>query len=151
MTSCTRLLINDVGPWHKAWLLQIHDTDIVSQIRGSKKLIRFSYLLVFVCVFDWPRLVKSESSDSLCSQGSSSSGTHPAVRSLRQQPSRARSSSSSLSHPSSSAARRASSGTTKTRRTKCALHCTPVFVEALPHMFVTQCFLQGFAKLVCGV
>ncbi|XP_034729297.1 mdm2-binding protein [Etheostoma cragini] len=42
------------------------------------------------------RLVKSESSDSLCSQSSGSSGTHPALRSLRQQPSRSKSTSSGL-------------------------------------------------------
>ncbi|XP_036931581.1 mdm2-binding protein isoform X1 [Acanthopagrus latus] len=56
------------------------------------------------------RLVKSESSDSLCSQSSGSSGTHPAVRILRQQPSRSQSTSSSNSPASSSAARRTSSG-----------------------------------------
>lgn len=50
------------------------------------------------------RLVKSESSDSLCSQSSGSSGTHPAVRSLRQQPGRSQSTSSTIS-PSSSATR----------------------------------------------
>lgn len=43
------------------------------------------------------RLVKSESSDSLCSQSSCSSGTHPALRSLRQQPCRSQSTSSSIS------------------------------------------------------
>ncbi|KAI3360854.1 hypothetical protein L3Q82_013074 [Scortum barcoo] len=42
------------------------------------------------------RLVKSESSDSLCSQSSGSSGTHPVIRSLRQQPSRSQSTSSSI-------------------------------------------------------
>ncbi|XP_059196149.1 mdm2-binding protein [Centropristis striata] len=48
------------------------------------------------------RLVKSESSDSLCSQSSGSSGTHPAIRSLRQQPSRSQSTSSGLvTHPPS--------------------------------------------------
>lgn len=67
-----------------------------------------------VSVFVWSRLVKSESSDSLCSQSSGSSGTHPAVRILRQQPSRSQSTSSSNSPASSSAARRTTSGTTKT-------------------------------------
>ncbi|KAM7420437.1 hypothetical protein PAMA_014926 [Pampus argenteus] len=52
------------------------------------------------------RLVKSESSDSLCSQSSGSSGTHPVIRSLRQQPSR----SQSTSTISSSATRRTTSG-----------------------------------------
>uniref|UniRef100_A0A7N6AY75 MDM2 binding protein n=1 Tax=Anabas testudineus TaxID=64144 RepID=A0A7N6AY75_ANATE len=47
------------------------------------------------------RLVKSESSDSLCSQSSGSSGTHPAIRSLRQQPSRSQSISSSIASTSS--------------------------------------------------
>ncbi|XP_034554207.1 mdm2-binding protein isoform X2 [Notolabrus celidotus] len=56
------------------------------------------------------RLVKSESSDSLCSQSSGSSGTHPAVRSLRQQPSRSQSTSSTSSPSSSSAPKRTSSG-----------------------------------------
>nr|XP_046255779.1 mdm2-binding protein [Scatophagus argus] len=56
------------------------------------------------------RLVKSESSDSLCSQSSGSSGTHPVIRSLRQQPSRSQSTSSSNNRSSSSAARRTSSG-----------------------------------------
>ncbi|XP_037640630.1 mdm2-binding protein [Sebastes umbrosus] len=42
------------------------------------------------------RLVKSESSDSLCSQSSGSSGTHPAIRSLRQQSSRSQSTASGL-------------------------------------------------------
>ncbi|XP_074539642.1 mdm2-binding protein [Halichoeres trimaculatus] len=55
------------------------------------------------------RLVKSESSDSLCSQSSGSSGTHPAVRSLRQQPGRSQSTSSTIS-PSSSSATRWTSG-----------------------------------------
>ncbi|XP_041842741.1 mdm2-binding protein [Melanotaenia boesemani] len=41
------------------------------------------------------RLAKSESSDSLCSQSSGSSGTHPAIRSLRQDPTRSQSTSSS--------------------------------------------------------
>ncbi|TMS11268.1 Mdm2-binding protein [Larimichthys crocea] len=56
------------------------------------------------------RLAKSESSESLCSQSSGSSGTHPAIRSLRQQPSRSQSTSSSNSPALSSAARRTSSG-----------------------------------------
>uniref|UniRef100_A0A8C2X8Y0 MDM2 binding protein n=1 Tax=Cyclopterus lumpus TaxID=8103 RepID=A0A8C2X8Y0_CYCLU len=42
------------------------------------------------------RLVKSESNDSLCSQSSGSSGTHPAIRSLRQQPSRSQSTASGV-------------------------------------------------------
>ncbi|XP_044063825.1 mdm2-binding protein [Siniperca chuatsi] len=56
------------------------------------------------------RLVKSESSDSLCSQSSGSSGPHPAIRSLRQQPGRSHSTSSSNSPSASSTARRTSSG-----------------------------------------
>ncbi|KAM4735317.1 mdm2-binding protein isoform 2-T2 [Anableps anableps] len=47
------------------------------------------------------RLVKSESSDSLCSQSSGSSGTHPAIRSLRQQANRSQSASSCASISSS--------------------------------------------------
>uniref|UniRef100_A0A3P9NYT5 MDM2 binding protein n=1 Tax=Poecilia reticulata TaxID=8081 RepID=A0A3P9NYT5_POERE len=43
------------------------------------------------------RLVKSESSDSLCSQSSGSSGTHPSIRSLRQQANRSQSASSCTS------------------------------------------------------
>ncbi|XP_056300611.1 mdm2-binding protein [Pseudoliparis swirei] len=42
------------------------------------------------------RLVKSESNDSLCSQSSGSSGTHPAIRSVRQQPTRSQSTASGL-------------------------------------------------------
>ncbi|XP_070691821.1 mdm2-binding protein [Pempheris klunzingeri] len=56
------------------------------------------------------RLVKSESSDSLCSQSSGSSGTHPAIRCLRRQPSRSQSTSSTISPSSSLAARRTSTG-----------------------------------------
>eukprot|EP00066_Takifugu_rubripes_P014525 XP_011603791.1 PREDICTED: mdm2-binding protein isoform X2 [Takifugu rubripes] len=61
------------------------------------------------------RLVKSESSDSLCSQSSGSSGTHPAVRSLRRQPGRSKSStsssfSSSTGLSSSSSTRQTASG-----------------------------------------
>ncbi|XP_047217330.1 mdm2-binding protein [Girardinichthys multiradiatus] len=51
------------------------------------------------------RLVTSESSDSLCSQSSGSSGTHPAIRSLRHQANRSLSASSCMS---SSATRRPS-------------------------------------------
>ncbi|CAB1456555.1 unnamed protein product [Pleuronectes platessa] len=54
------------------------------------------------------RLVKSESSDSLCSQSSGSSGTHHAIRSLRHQPSRSVSISASSSLATST--RRTSSG-----------------------------------------
>lgn len=64
---------------------------------------------LLICLSKWFRLVKSESSDSLCSQSSGSSGTHPAIRSLRQQPSRSQSTSST----SSSAARRTTSGKIK--------------------------------------
>ncbi|XP_034031115.1 mdm2-binding protein isoform X2 [Thalassophryne amazonica] len=56
------------------------------------------------------RLVKSESSDSLCSQSSASSGTHPSIRSLRRQPCRSQSASSSICTSSSTAALRTSSG-----------------------------------------
>ncbi|CAJ1061736.1 mdm2-binding protein isoform X1 [Xyrichtys novacula] len=56
------------------------------------------------------RLVKSESSDSLCSQSSGSSGTHPTVRSLRQQSSRSQTTSSTISPSSSSTTRHTSSG-----------------------------------------
>ncbi|XP_035494524.2 mdm2-binding protein [Scophthalmus maximus] len=51
------------------------------------------------------RLVKSESSDSLCSQSSGSSGTHSAIRCLRQQPSRSQSTSTPIGAPCSSATR----------------------------------------------
>ncbi|XP_028281499.1 mdm2-binding protein isoform X2 [Parambassis ranga] len=54
------------------------------------------------------RLAKSESSDSLCSQSSGSSGTHPVIRSLRQQATRSQSTSSSIGTTSSSAARQTS-------------------------------------------
>lgn len=45
---------------------------------------------------EWSRLVKSESNDSLCSQSSGSSGTHPAIRSVRQQPTRSQSTASGV-------------------------------------------------------
>ncbi|XP_061531182.1 mdm2-binding protein isoform X2 [Phycodurus eques] len=54
------------------------------------------------------RLAKSESSDSVCSQKSVSSGTHLAIKSLLQQPSRSQSISSSA--PSSSTTQTTSSG-----------------------------------------
>ncbi|XP_061674676.1 mdm2-binding protein [Syngnathoides biaculeatus] len=61
-------------------------------------------------VGDYPRkrMAKSESSDSVCSQKSVSRGTHLAVKSLRQQPSRSQSGSSSTS--SSSVTTRTASG-----------------------------------------
>ncbi len=78
------------------------------------------HVCVLACLSEWSRLVKSESSDSLCSQSSNSSGTHPALRSLRQQPSRSQSTSSSSSPSATLAARRtsSSSGATKTLELK---------------------------------
>lgn len=61
-----------------------------------------------LCLSEWSRLVKSESSDSLCSQSSGSSGTHPAIRSLRQQTRRSQSISSSINTSASSATRETS-------------------------------------------
>ncbi|XP_030606198.1 mdm2-binding protein [Archocentrus centrarchus] len=58
------------------------------------RLKRRSWEADMVAGYPHKRLAKSESSDSICSQSSSSSGTHPAIRSLRQQPSRSQSSSS---------------------------------------------------------
>ncbi|XP_008295644.1 mdm2-binding protein [Stegastes partitus] len=72
------------------------------------RLKRRSWETEIVGGYPRKRLVKSESSDSLCSQSSNSSGTHPAIRSLRQQPSRSQSTSSSISTTSSSATRRTS-------------------------------------------
>ncbi|CAL8248448.1 unnamed protein product [Lota lota] len=66
-------------------------------------------------------LVKSESSDSLCSQSSGSSGTHPSLRSLRQQPIRSQSAStlpSSLVPPP----RHTSSGRVKNREGTPQIH-----------------------------
>lgn len=72
------------------------------------RLKRRSWEADIVGGYPHKRLAKSESSDSLCSQSSSSSGTHPAIRSLRQQPSRSQSTSSVNS--SSSSATRPTSG-----------------------------------------
>uniref|UniRef100_A0A3Q0S0Z3 MDM2 binding protein n=1 Tax=Amphilophus citrinellus TaxID=61819 RepID=A0A3Q0S0Z3_AMPCI len=74
------------------------------------RLKRRSWEADMVAGYPHKRLAKSESSDSICSQSSSSSGTHPAIRSLRQQPSRSQSS-SSVSNSSSSATRRTSGNT----------------------------------------
>ncbi|KAG7229397.1 hypothetical protein INR49_012788 [Caranx melampygus] len=99
------------------------------------------------------RLVKSESSDSLCSQSSGSSGTHPAIRSLRQQPSRSQSTSSSISSSSSSATKRtpsadssfANGGKTakESRSQKHNRMLQEVVVKTLKHHGITaehQCF-----------
>ncbi|XP_035765865.1 mdm2-binding protein [Neolamprologus brichardi] len=72
------------------------------------RLKRRSWEADIVGGYPHKRLAKSESSDSLCSQSSSSSGTHPAIRSLRRQPSRLQSTSSVNS--SSSSATRPTSG-----------------------------------------
>ncbi|XP_026040631.1 mdm2-binding protein isoform X2 [Astatotilapia calliptera] len=72
------------------------------------RLKRRSWEADIVGGYPHKRLAKSESSDSLCSQSSSSSGTHPAIRSLRRQPSRSQSTSSVNS--SSSSATRPTSG-----------------------------------------
>ncbi|XP_047455808.1 mdm2-binding protein [Mugil cephalus] len=64
------------------------------------------------------RLVKSESSDSLCSQSSGSSGTHPTIRSLRQQTRRSQSVSSSVNTSASSATRETSALVTCADKTK---------------------------------
>ncbi|XP_071326550.1 mdm2-binding protein [Trachinotus anak] len=74
------------------------------------RLKRRSWDTDVIAGYSRKRLVKSESSDSLCSQSSGSSGTHPAIRSLRQQPSRSQSTSTSISSSSSSATKRTSSG-----------------------------------------
>uniref|UniRef100_I3JJ03 MDM2 binding protein n=1 Tax=Oreochromis niloticus TaxID=8128 RepID=I3JJ03_ORENI len=75
------------------------------------RLKRRSWEADIVGGYPHKRLAKSESSDSLCSQSSSSSGTHPAIRSLRRQPSRSQSTSSVNS--SSSSATRPTSGKAK--------------------------------------
>uniref|UniRef100_A0A3Q4B1N6 MDM2 binding protein n=1 Tax=Mola mola TaxID=94237 RepID=A0A3Q4B1N6_MOLML len=69
------------------------------------RLKRKSWDMEVIGGYPRKRLVKSESSDSLCSQSSGSSGTHIGIRSLRQQTSRSQSASSSNSHSSSSATR----------------------------------------------
>ncbi|XP_030012832.1 mdm2-binding protein [Sphaeramia orbicularis] len=73
------------------------------------RLKRRSWETDIIGGFPHKRLAKSESSDSLCSQSSGSSGTHPAIRSLRRQPSRSQSTSATISTTSSSVARAASS------------------------------------------
>ncbi|CAG6015822.1 unnamed protein product [Menidia menidia] len=60
------------------------------------RLKRRSWETDLAGAFPRKRLVKSESSDSLCSQSSGSSGTHPTIRTLRQQPSRSQSTSSCI-------------------------------------------------------
>uniref|UniRef100_A0A3B4F402 MDM2 binding protein n=1 Tax=Pundamilia nyererei TaxID=303518 RepID=A0A3B4F402_9CICH len=75
------------------------------------RLKRKSWEADIVGGYPHKRLAKSESSDSICSQSSSSSGTHPAIRSLRRQPSRSQSTSSVNS--SSSSATRPTSGKAK--------------------------------------
>ncbi|XP_028984240.1 mdm2-binding protein [Betta splendens] len=72
------------------------------------RLKRRSWETDIVGGYPCKRLVKSESSDSLCSQSSGSSGTRAAVR--RQQPSRSQSSSSSIAPPPPSSVKRTSSG-----------------------------------------
>uniref|UniRef100_A0A667YB26 MDM2 binding protein n=1 Tax=Myripristis murdjan TaxID=586833 RepID=A0A667YB26_9TELE len=71
------------------------------------------------------RLAKSESSDSLGSQSSSSSGTHPSVRSLRQQPIRSQSTSSCTSS-SATGSRWTSSGDALIQ--VCARACSRLFL-----------------------
>ncbi|XP_068179800.1 mdm2-binding protein [Antennarius striatus] len=66
------------------------------------RLKRRSWDVDIIGGYPCKRLVKSESSDSLCSQSSGSSGTHPVIRSLRQRPSRSQSTSSSASRQASS-------------------------------------------------
>uniref|UniRef100_A0A8C6URM7 MDM2 binding protein n=1 Tax=Neogobius melanostomus TaxID=47308 RepID=A0A8C6URM7_9GOBI len=73
----------------------VHDGETL-QNADVARLKRRSWDTEIVGGYPRKRLVKSESSDSLCSQSSGSSGTHPSVRSLRRQTARTQSTSSTL-------------------------------------------------------
>lgn len=73
----------------------VHDGETL-QNADVARLKRKSWDTEIVGGYPRKRLVKSESSDSLCSQSSSSSGTHPSIRSLRRQTGRSQSTSSAL-------------------------------------------------------
>uniref|UniRef100_A0A4W6C3M4 MDM2 binding protein n=1 Tax=Lates calcarifer TaxID=8187 RepID=A0A4W6C3M4_LATCA len=82
-------------------------------------------------------------SDSLCSQSSGSSGTHPAIRSLRQQPSRSQSTSTPIGSSHSSATRRTSSSKTKLLNLTWRRMLQEVVVKTLKHHGITaehECF-----------
>lgn len=64
------------------------------------------------------RLVKSESSESLCSQSSGSSGTRPGIRTLRRHSCRSQSTTSTFTPTSSFSARGSTSGYRKRNFTK---------------------------------
>uniref|UniRef100_A0A672YAX4 MDM2 binding protein n=1 Tax=Sphaeramia orbicularis TaxID=375764 RepID=A0A672YAX4_9TELE len=96
------------------------------------RLKRRSWETDIIGGFPHKRLAKSESSDSLCSQSSGSSGTHPAIRSLRRQPSRSQSTSATISTTSSSVARAASS--------------VQIYVSVLLFFFCSQMLQEVVAK-----
>lgn len=73
----------------------VHDGETL-QNADMARLKRRSWDTEIVGGYPRKRLVKSESSDSLCSQSSGSSGTHPSIRSLRRQTGRSQSTSSAL-------------------------------------------------------
>ncbi|XP_072317103.1 mdm2-binding protein isoform X2 [Eucyclogobius newberryi] len=73
----------------------VHDGEML-QNADVARLKRRSRDTEMVGGYPRKRLVKSESSDSLCSQSSGSSGTHPSIRSLRRQAGRSQSTTSAL-------------------------------------------------------
>ncbi|CAL1610786.1 unnamed protein product [Knipowitschia caucasica] len=73
----------------------VHDGEML-QNSDVARLKRCSWDTEIAGGYPRKRLVKSESSDSLCSQSSGSSGTHPSVRTLRRQTGRSQSTTSAL-------------------------------------------------------
>ncbi|XP_055019530.1 mdm2-binding protein isoform X2 [Boleophthalmus pectinirostris] len=73
----------------------VHDGEML-QNADVARLKRRSWDTEIVAGYPRKRLAKSESSDSLCSQSSGSSGTHPTIRSLRRQTGRSQSTTSAL-------------------------------------------------------
>lgn len=84
--------------------------------------------------FPHKRLVKSESSDSLGSQSSGSSGTRPALRSLRHQPSRAQSTSVASSPATTTAAAAARAAPTASGTSRSCSHRPSVLLQL--HEFI---------------
>ncbi|KAJ0000218.1 hypothetical protein NQD34_012060, partial [Periophthalmus magnuspinnatus] len=77
----------------------VHDGEMLQNVDVAR-LKRRSWDKEIVVGYPRKRLVKSESSDSLCSQSSGSSGTHPTIRSLRRQTGRSQSTTSALTSSS---------------------------------------------------
>uniref|UniRef100_A0A672YAX2 MDM2 binding protein n=1 Tax=Sphaeramia orbicularis TaxID=375764 RepID=A0A672YAX2_9TELE len=110
------------------------------------RLKRRSWETDIIGGFPHKRLAKSESSDSLCSQSSGSSGTHPAIRSLRRQPSRSQSTSATISTTSSSVARAASSGNKHSLMFDFTIVQVQIYVSVLLFFFCSQMLQEVVAK-----